>query len=655
MIKDIFVADLTHTARGLGSNMFPLGAAYVAAYAKKKFGDKYNIKVFKLPEKLAEEVVKSDNLSIIACSCYAWNTQISYELCKWAKEIKPNIIIVFGGPNFPYGYDDKIKFLNEYPIIDFYIQGEGEEGFVDLIQHLENNNFNARQLKSKKEMIINCNYLDKNGNLLNSDIERISDLNDLESPYLSGMLDEFFGYDLIPLLETNRGCPFTCTYCADGAKIKCKITKHPMNRIKNEIKYIHNKIKHVSTLFIVDTNFGMYDEDICTARIIAKSQQEYCWPSFVDASPGKNRKDKIKKVIEILNGTIAVGASIQTSDKEVLKNIRRENINLDACKEYISFARTAYPSALSFTDIILGLPGDTMEKHFNSILYSLEMGVSNIKTYQAMLLLGSELELNDTREKFKIKTRYRVIPGCIGEYHFGNKIIRIMELEEIIVETDTLSTQDYINSRVFDLLLDVYYNGCICEEIFKILTPLKIFENLKYIYEHMDLFPKTIQELIVKFKKKTADDIYLSKEVAYNHIFKDEIFKLYEDGTFGTNELITYKYLLHHEFEDLIKILIQVLKLNTNIDKDYLDDLGRFVIYRKKNFYEILEPFVKNFSYDIDNKLKQDVMYRFYHTPEQIDYINSNLKAWEKSSRGIAGMIQKSNTKPMFRSYEVIK
>ena len=46
--------------------------------------------------------------------------------------------------------------------------------------------------------------------------DNINDLNEIPSPYLNGMLDEFFEDRWMPVLETNRSCPYRCTFCAWG-------------------------------------------------------------------------------------------------------------------------------------------------------------------------------------------------------------------------------------------------------------------------------------------------------------------------------------------------------------------------------------------------------------------------------------------------------
>ena len=60
-------------------------------------------------------------------------------------------------------------------------------------------------------------------------IERIMDLSQIPSPYLSNRLDEFLDGKLLPITQTNRGCPFTCTFCTEGqgywTKVKGNLEK----------------------------------------------------------------------------------------------------------------------------------------------------------------------------------------------------------------------------------------------------------------------------------------------------------------------------------------------------------------------------------------------------------------------------------------------
>ena len=82
---------------------------------------------------------------------------------------------------------------------------------------------------------------------------RIRFLDDIPSPYLSGMLDNFFDGRLSPLLETNRGCPFKCSFCHTGNDYFQKIHMFSIERIKQELEYIairSSKKKNIAVIGI---------------------------------------------------------------------------------------------------------------------------------------------------------------------------------------------------------------------------------------------------------------------------------------------------------------------------------------------------------------------------------------------------------------------
>ena len=96
-------------------------------------------------------------------------------------------------------------------------------------------------------------------------------LDDIPSPYLTGLLDKFFDGRLSPLMQTNRGCPFQCTFCVDGNDEKQKINQFNMERVISEINYIgkHNHNK-TNLMMIADVNFGMMPRDRKICNQLAK-------------------------------------------------------------------------------------------------------------------------------------------------------------------------------------------------------------------------------------------------------------------------------------------------------------------------------------------------------------------------------------------------
>ena len=292
--------------------------------------------------------------------------------------------------------------------------------------------------------------------------QRVQDLTGLPSPYLMGLFDSFFDYPLIPLIETTRGCPYSCTYCNDGHKFRKKIFRKDSGFIHEELKYIGSRVKKTSQLMISDLNFGMYEEDISTGRTIRSIIKEYNWPNKIQVAFGKRHPGRLIEVAKIINegnaGILRLGASFQSTDPDVLRNIKRTNLPLEQLlllKDYKN--RKANDNLEFFTEIILALPGDNIDKHYKSLKDVIDLlSMNKIDIHQLTLLEGSELAIPEKRQEFKFDVRYRVFVGCLGIYNIGNKDIPCAEIEEIIVGNSTLSFDDYIECRIMDLLVKIY-------------------------------------------------------------------------------------------------------------------------------------------------------------------------------------------------------
>ena len=129
MKKKVYNADLTHTGNGTMALTFPLGTAYVVSYAKKILGEDFIFRLFKYQDRLSKAILK-DPPDILALSNYCWNIELGYTLINRAKSINPNLIVILGGPNFPTEAFEKKAFFKSRPLVDFYIESEGEFGFV---------------------------------------------------------------------------------------------------------------------------------------------------------------------------------------------------------------------------------------------------------------------------------------------------------------------------------------------------------------------------------------------------------------------------------------------------------------------------------------------------------------------------------------------
>jgi radical SAM superfamily enzyme YgiQ (UPF0313 family) len=672
--KEIWISDLTHTQQGNSSWTFPLGASFVFTYAKNHFGNEFNFRLFKFPHDLSK-ALQEKSPAMLCFSNYSWNFELGYKFAHLAKERDPNVITVFGGPNFPTEINEKIDFLKKKSAIDFNVELEGELSFVDLITKLINNNFSTSSLKKNNNKILNTCYINEN-QLVSGSIERIKDINIIPSPYLNGALDEYFKHPLLPMVETTRGCPFACTFCADGLASKNLVFRYDPERTKDELIYIAKRVKNVDELLITDLNFAMYKQDVATAKMIAETQKVYNFPRLVGAAYGKNMPKRTIEVTSILKGA-SFGAAIQSTDPEVLKNIKRSNISTTAYRDLIDFGNTHEVSRnKTEAAIILGLPGDTKEKHFESIRFAVDNNVTFVRMFQAMLLPGTEMASRETRKKYGFKTKFRVIPGALGNYDILGKKRSIAEIEEIIVGSNTLTNEDYVDARIMNLFVTTFYNTSMFEEVFIMLRAMQVSRHdcLVYLKKHPELYSEKINKILKNFIKGTTQDLYDSWEEANKYVLSPEIINKFIGGDMGTNELLENRAHLFNEFEDICDLLINSVKgylkeKNMFTDKisDYLFDLRRFLLMRKKDSLTNLNSIKSaSFKYDFETigkagyninpntlvKSEKPLKFDFFHNERQKQHISNQMNIYSNQAVGLGKMLQQSNIKLFFRSFQ---
>lgn len=138
---------------------------------------------------------------IYGFSCYIWNIDMVLRLCEDLKAVRPDCLIVLGGPEVSF---DTIEIMRDCPQIDLVICGEGEQTLRELLNALAENQ-DWRQVEG---MVIR-----REGELY-ATAERalLSDLDEIPSP-INGMPAD----GRLIYYETSRGCPFSCAYCLSAA------------------------------------------------------------------------------------------------------------------------------------------------------------------------------------------------------------------------------------------------------------------------------------------------------------------------------------------------------------------------------------------------------------------------------------------------------
>ncbi|MBQ8027866.1 MAG: cobalamin-dependent protein [Clostridia bacterium] len=424
----------------------PYSVGCIAAYLKsnKEIADYYEIPdIVVMREKISDVIKRFDNPSYVAFSCYTWNIEYNKLLAMRLKEIYPDVKIIFGGHSVP----GDASFLNEYPFIDYLMHNEGEET-------------TALFLKCEKEgsdlsSVPNLSFRQE-GKTVTTEFYHPCDLSDYPSPYLSGVFDNIIKQnpeiEFHATLETNRGCPYGCTYCEWC--FTRKVRPFPMDKIKKEIEWIaKNKIKYC---YCADANFGILSRDVEIARYVVEQKEKYGYPDVFKPCYAKESNETVFEAGYILNkNQIDKGVTLayQSLNAKTLENIGRKNLTLEHFAELDSrYTEAGIPT---YTELILGLPGETYESFCEGICRLLESGQNKSMTvYDCQVYPNSKMGDAEYREKHGIKTSKIPLLGI----HYNPEFNGVEEYFDIITETATMPKSDWVKACMFSVILQTFHH-----------------------------------------------------------------------------------------------------------------------------------------------------------------------------------------------------
>jgi len=606
----IFLADLMHTNNRLGSGYMPLGIGFVASYAKNKFGSEVEVRLFKCPEKLFQ-ALNEDACDILGCSSYIWNSNLSNWACETAKNINPNTLTCQGGTDFPLDYDQRLHYMQKHNYLDIRVIGEGEIAFSNIVELILEKGDRSSILSNE---IKGCLYLHKEGGeLIVGESSRIEKLESIPYPYSTGLLDEFFDGNFIPIIQTTRGCPFSCNYCAEGNKFYSKIKHFETRTIIDELKYIGERISKTSivTLQLADTNYGMYKKDKDISEEIYRIKDKCDWPIAIGVSTGKTL-DNVIATTEMLKDTFAFSLSVQSMDKGVLDEIGRKNMSPEKYKAASELLTVKRWSTLAET--IVPLPNETKDSYLKGILELMDYGAKRIISNTLMCLNGTIYKNEEYMKEFGYTLKYRLLPFQFGIYN-GEKVF---EYEEVGVSTKDLSIEDYMEINKFMFLVEMLFNSFIFRELelFVKECGLRYQDFIMLAYRELPInASKKVQQVIESLVNKLAYELKDDEATLLSFLSKDDNYEKLINGQIGVNIKFVHKaQLLSSASRDWIEFVFYCLKkfISTNKGsdiKEQMEDLKKFITSKFDGVLDANKTYsslVEGFNFDILEWLNQE-------------------------------------------------
>lgn len=528
---------------------FPYAAGSLIAYALRDntISNNYTFEGFIYKKENIDTVIERiDNPSVVAFSCYVWNYEYNKKLAERIKTVYPECIIIFGGHQI-YRHSDALG----YDYIDCYIFGEGEEAFRRvLLGYLDIEDLNE---------IPNLAYR-KNENLLFTATKRI-DIPERVSPYLDGYFDDLIENEkklvFSAILETNRGCPNKCAFC-DWGNEKARVKNYSSEIVKAEIDWMSEK--EIEYCYCADANFGLFERDKDFVEYLIKKNSANGYPQKFQATYSKNNAETVFEINKRLNESeMSKGAtlSFQSMHQNVLDKIYRKNMPIENFHKLMSLY-TANGIA-TYSELILGLPGETYDSFADGIEQLLECGQHmSINFFNCELLSNSIMN----NEEYIRNHGIEYVSTEQHQYHIVPNETDIIEFSRIVVSTNTMSKEDWIKCNILSVFVRAFHNLGLLQCIAIYLY----YENkIKYIDFYSDM---------INWAKGNKDSICGS--IYYWLIEK------YEQVLSNSGSLTC--------------VVGEYGKLTWPLDE------GAFlkIVLQYNDFYKEIEPFIKKYINDTD-------------------------------------------------------
>lgn len=558
--KNIYMIQPTFMSTSSVYFPYAIGSLSSYAWSFKDIADEYELKgIFFLRDKISDIINSLENPFLIGFSNYIWNFEYNKELASEIKKTFPECIIVFGGPQIP----EDSSLLHECPFIDFLIHFEGEVPFRDLLRAFLN--------KIDLKKVNNLSFRNKEGSVFSTPISTW-DVADFPSPFQSGFFDRLCeenpDIDFVPLIETNRGCPYHCSYCSWG-KIKSKVRFFPIERVYSDIEWASRH--KTDFLGIADANFGMFPRDKEIADKIIECHKKYGYPKKFQVSYSSGNKERVFEISKRLNDNgmdKGVTLSFQSMSETVQKNIGRTNVN--AADYKILLKKYSEAKIPTYTDLILGLPGETPESFKNGIDELLENGQhTSLFVHLCEWLPLAEMGKREYMDKFQIS--YTKIP--LNQPHRSiSSEDNIQEYSRIITSTYSMSNDDWKEMVMFTTCVLCFHHLGLLQYISLYLHYEKGIRYSDFYSELLRFLTETNKSTVFEtIKEKVSEIIENSGEaVIFDELFGNIAWP-FEEYAFLC--IVTQKELFYREIKTFLERYIE--------DSDLLNELisyQKFVI-----------------------------------------------------------------------------
>lgn len=352
-----------------------------AVYSLKRFAGEYTdaveIAEYTINNRMEDilEDIYRRKPDAIGFSCYIWNIGMVEKLMGELHKLLPKLPVFLGGPEVTYDAD---KLLRKYPYLTGIFIGEGEATFAQVVKYyVKNAQAAGEEMPPGKQSAAGgeANVPDEEpeslkdipGLMLRSGMTPAREsLNLTDVPFLYDDMAPFT--NRIIYYETQRGCPFRCSYCLSS--IDKTVRFRDIEVVKKELAFfLEKKVKQVK---FVDRTFNCNHDHAMAVWQYLYEHDNGVTNFHFEIAGDILREDEIALVAKMRPGLVQFEIGVQSTNTDTLREIRRV-MDIEKLKQVVAALKAAHNVHIHL-DLIAGLPYedyDSFARSFDDV-YAME-------------------------------------------------------------------------------------------------------------------------------------------------------------------------------------------------------------------------------------------------------------------------------------------
>lgn len=448
-------------------------------------------------ETIIQQII-NQNPDVIGISCYMWNDKLTLHIVEEVKRRIPNVKIIAGGPALYYEHNT--SWFVKHWFIDVVCEyaGYGEVFITDYLDGIDIKDIPFAVYPSLRRAFWCKSSAEFNRRSFNYPL-----------PYHDNIdyIKRFNHNDVKIILDTSRGCPYSCTFCEWGGGTSTKVVFKSLEDTLQELELIFEHLKPIY-IDVINANFGVHKNDVIVSKKIAELQTRYqCVKAVNLYGPTKTNKNNLVEIYKhfaSVNIAGVIKVSVQHTSQEILNNIKRIDIPFDDQVNMYSDISEQYNIPMR-VETILGLPGETLDTFYSLIS---DMSKSNDLyplMHEWMMLPSAPAASIDYSTEMKIKTKkvkYNVdsydkhimSKDYVTEIKLGERHLLLddkwLEPYDIVISTYSYSIEDWAQMELFKYYFTFFNKSGVLAPIQRYLKNNNV--NMKDFYQSLFEFLLTI-------------------------------------------------------------------------------------------------------------------------------------------------------------------